>query len=296
MKNKLSPAMIITAGILWGTLGIFVRRINSCGVSSMSIVFLRTFITAAAVFIGTAIFDRRQLKIALKDIWIFVCLGLFSLTMFNFCYFSAVSMMSLSVAAILLYTSPLFVMLISAAVFKEKITKRKLAAIAASLIGLPLVTGIGSADSVTPLGVLFGIGSAIGYALYSIFTRAALNKGYSALTITGWGFAFAAFFSAFAADLGAVGNMFVTAPSMILYVIFFAVTASILPYILYSQGLKGMENGKAAVIASIEPVAATLFGIALYGEYPSPMAVAGIILVLAALVLSIDMPKNIQEK
>ena len=128
----------------------------------------------------------------------------------------------------------------------------------------------------------------MGYALYSIFSRAAINRGYSPLTVTGWAFTFAALFSAAAADMTSLGNMLSEKPSMGLYAAAFAIVASVLPYLLYSTGLKGTDNSTAAVIDSVEPVAATVFGMILYKEIPSPSAAAGIILVVSALVIGVS--------
>ena len=155
-----------------------------------------------------------------------------------------------------------------------------------SLAGLVLVTGfIGDAETVTLPGLLYGIGSAAGYALYSIFNRAAINKGYSALAVTGWSFAFAALFSVLTVNVGAIADMFLKNTAMIGYSLVFAVCASVLPYIFYLVGLKGVENSIAAVVASAEPVAATIFGMIIYKEIPSVSAFIGIIVVISAMLM-----------
>ncbi|MCI7767727.1 MAG: DMT family transporter [Oscillospiraceae bacterium] len=293
MKKNLSILCIIASGCLWGTLGIFVRGFSEYGISSMTVVFLRSILTALFTMGAMAIFRRDELKIKLRHLWIFAGMGLLSIVFFNFCYFTAVTVMPLSAAAILLYTSPVFVMLLSALFFKERITRRKLLSAGIAIIGLVLVTGvIGDAAAITPSGILYGLGSALGYALYSIFSRAAINRGYSALTVTGWAFAFAAIFSAAAADMNALREMLTAKPSMGIYAAVFAVIASVLPYLLYSLGLKGTDNSTAAVIASVEPVAATIFGMILFGEIPSLSAAAGIILVVTALAVSVGNGKT----
>lgn len=58
-----------------------------------------------------------------------------------------------------------------------------------------------------------------------------------------------------------------------------------LPYLLYTRGLEGLENGKASIMASIEPVVATVVGVIIYHETPTLMSAAGVILVLSAIVL-----------
>lgn len=293
MTKKVTPLCILLAGCLWGSMGIFVRQFNAWGISSMNIVFIRSLFTAVMVFGFSAVRRPSALKFRLQDLWIFAAAGLLSIVFFNFCYFSGIAVMSLSLAAILLYTSPIFVMLLSAVFFREKITLRKIAAIAVSIFGLALVTGIFSdGGTVSPMGILYGIGSAVGYALYSIFSRLALNRGYTPLAITGWSFAFAALFSAFFCDFPLLIDFYTAAPSMILFSIVFALIVSVLPYILYAYGLTGTENSIAAVIASVEPVAATVFGAVLFDEYPDLSSAVGILLVLAALTLCIERPKR----
>ena len=74
--------------------------------------------------------------------------------------------MSLSTAAILLYTAPTIVMLLSALFFKEKITPIKLAALVMAFAGCCLVSGLGQGENALSLGgLLFGLGSGVGYAL-----------------------------------------------------------------------------------------------------------------------------------
>lgn len=292
MISKLSPLFIVIAGCLWGSMGIFVRRLNDAGIRSMSIVFIRALFTAAITFALTALHNKELLKIKLRDIWIFAGTGLISIVQFNFCYFTAISMMSLSAAAILLYTSPIFVMLLSAVIYKERITVQKVIAVVLSLAGLSLVTGVFGGARLTPVGIVFGLLSAFGYAMYSIFGRAAINRGYGSLTTTAWSFAFAALFSAFFADHGAIFGAVSDSALIIPYTVVFAIVASVAPYVLYSLGLRGTETGKAAVIASVEPIAASLFGIILYHEIPTVQSVFGILLVLAALAMCIITPKK----
>ncbi|MGN0665239.1 MAG: DMT family transporter [Huintestinicola sp.] len=289
MAKKLAPVWIIAAGCLWGAMGLFVRKYSSFGVEAMSVVFLRALVTSAVTFVICLIQAPGQLKIPFRDMWIFAGMGIASIVFFNYCYFTAINLMSLSAAAILLYTSPVFVAVFSAVIFKERITGIKIAAMFISILGLALVTGlIGGSTEVTPLGIIFGIGSAVGYALYSIFNRYAINRGYTPLATISWSFLFAAAVSVFFADLPAIGSMMSGTPMMIPFTFLFAVTVSVLPYFLYSVGQRGTENSKAAVLASIEPAAATLIGAMVYHEYPTLTAAAGIVLVFTALVLCID--------
>ena len=85
--KKLAPIFILLAGALWGSMGIFVRRYNAHDMSSMEIVALRAVVTVVMMFVFLMIYNRKLLKIKLKDIWCFIGTGLLSIIFFNFCYF-----------------------------------------------------------------------------------------------------------------------------------------------------------------------------------------------------------------
>ena len=189
-KQNFGPALIILAGCFWGSMGIFVRQLGAVGFSSVQIVSIR--VTLAALIFAAILFirDRAGFRIARKDLPLFLGLGLGSILFFTVCYFSAIAVMSLSTAAILLYTSPIWIMLMSALFFREKLTGRKLLALALAFAGCVLVSGI-SGEGIPLKGLLLGLGSGIGYGLYSILGTLALRR-YSPYTVTTYTFLFAA--------------------------------------------------------------------------------------------------------
>ena len=78
---------IIGAAALWGLIGHFVKTIAAQGFSSMQIVALRSMASATCITLVLLWRGLGQLRIALRDIWMFVGTGIFSLVFFNFCYF-----------------------------------------------------------------------------------------------------------------------------------------------------------------------------------------------------------------
>ena len=285
--KRFAPLLIILAGCLWGTMGLFVRRLNTMGLSAVEIVEMRSVLAAVILFPVIWIRDKRLLAIKPGNLWPLICSGIFSILFFNYCYFSTISLMNLSAAAILLYTAPIFVMLLSLVLFREKITAQKVAALVLAFAGCCLVSGIASAsDSLSLAGILLGLGSGIGYALYSIFSRFSLNQGLSSMTITVYTFLFAAFGGLFLADLGAIRDAFLQHGMPLFgFAILYTVVTTVLPYLLYTTGLSFVENGAASVMASVEPVVATILGFFVFSETPTVSTLAGIVLVLAALVL-----------
>lgn len=283
--KKLAPLMVIGAGCLWGCMGILVRGMNAIGLETMEIVAVRCLVTFVCMAVGLFAMDRKAFRIRVKDLWCFIGTGVFSIVFFNYCYFKTITMTSLSVAAILLYTAPSIVMILSAVLFREKMSRKKLAALAVTFAGCVCVTGGVNQAALTISGVLTGLGAGLGYALYSIFGRYAIERGYNSLTITLWTFGVAFVGCLPFADMGHILGQYAKHPSAVFTSLFWIFMTTVLAYILYTLGLGHMETGKASVMTSIEPVVASSVGLLLYGEKITGWGMTGIVLVIGAIVL-----------
>ena len=291
--KKLAPFLVILAGCLWGTMGIFVRHLNAIGLQSMEIVEARSVLTAVGMFAALGLFRRDLLKVRAKDLWIFVGGGMASVILFNYCYFQTIQRASLSTAAILLYTSPVFVLLLSVPLFGEKFTRKKLICLVLAITGCALASGVASGGmALSPMTLLLGLGSGFGYGLYSIFSRFALQRGYHPITITAYIFLFGALGGILLTDFGQITQVVRADGGNLIYLMVYTLVTTIVPYISYTTGLQQVENGVAAVLACIEPVMATIFGIFVFSEMPTLSGWLGILLVLIALTALNLQPKK----
>ncbi len=285
--DRFAPLFILIAGSMWGSMGLFVRALGDIGCSSFEIVFLRSIVTTICLFFYLAVRDRSLLRVHLRDLWCFFGTGVLSIVFFNLCYFTTIRLTSLAVAAVLLYTAPAIVIVLSAILFREKITSRKLIALVLTLVGCVCVSGMLSGDSAMTLqGFITGLGAGLGYALYSIFGRFAIERGYKSFTISFYTFLFASIGTIPFISMGNIRRAVSTSASQTGLVVLYGVFTTVLPYILYTRGLQGVENGQAAIIASVEPVVATILGTVIYREMLSIYEVIGIVLVLGAIVIS----------
>ncbi len=286
IKRNMGPLLIILAGCFWGSMGIFVRKLTDIGFSSVQIVSIRVTLAALFFCILLLIRDRSGFRIALRDLPLFLGLGFGSILFFTVCYFTAITMMPLSTAAILLYTSPIWIMLMSVLFFHEKLNGRKLLALALAFAGCVLVSGI-SGEGVTLTGLLIGLGSGIGYGLYSILGTVALRK-YSPYTVTTYTFLFAAAGSWIICGPGDMVSKF-TAASDLTWLLFFccltALVTAVIPFLSYTLGLRTVEASKAGIIATIEPMVATLVGILIFSEPLTFLSGVGILLILSAVIV-----------
>ena len=284
MKNK-ALAAVLAAGTFWGTMGFFARSLYAAGFGPLEVA--QTRITTGLILVGLYIllFNRSQFRIKLKDIWCFLGTGIVSLLLFSTCYFSALNYTSLAVAAILLYTAPFFVMLMSLVLFKEKMNGKKVMALLMAFTGCVLVSGVGGDENISWNGILLGLGSGFFYALYSIFGRYAINRGYGAWTMTFYTFLFCSIGCAFLSDWQVIGGVMAADSANILWVLGLGFVTAFLPYVLYSTGLEHMESSKASILASVEPVVSALFGVFIFHETMSLWGVLGIAMVLGAIVV-----------
>jgi len=281
MVSDLGPVLCVVIGAaLWGIIGLFTRPLYESGLSPLQITFARCLITLASITIAILVVDKKLLKIDLKDIWMFIGTGLFSIVFFNVMYFTSQQMISLSTASVLLYTAPCFVTIMSIILFKEKLSKNKLLALIIAFIGCTFTTGLGFGDM--NIGFLYGILAGFGYALYSIFGKYALKK-YSLLTILFYTFLVATICLIPFADVPYVISSFGDT-DVLLLALGLGLLSTVFPYYFYTIGLKGMDAGKASIIAFVEPMVATVVSIIIGDEF-GWMNVLGIALILGSIIL-----------
>ncbi len=286
---------ILAAGTLWGMIGLFFNHLSDLGLDRFQIMLLRVSIAAVCLGIYIAITNRKLFKIELRDWWMFFGTGICSLMFFNYCYFTCIAMVSVSVAAVLLYTAPMMVMVMSIVLFKEKFTTKKGIVVLMTFVGCVLVTGLSSGNSIGAAGIAVGLCAGFGYALYSIFSTYALRK-YHSMTITFYTFALATIGTLPLSNLPQLVPM-LTEPSVILNSIGLGVFACMFPYLLYTRGLTGVIASHASVMATVEPVVATIIGVVVFHEAMTVSKLLGIILILAGIVvlnvtLKKPLPKN----
>ena len=269
MKQYIPHLNILLAGSLWGLIGLFNRGLTAGGLSSASIVVVRNLggLVLMAVLFG--LFDREVLAVKFRHLPWFFGTGVVSVLLFTLCYFRCQQLCSLAVAATLLYTAPAFVVVLSAILWRDPITPRKALALGVAFLGCVLTSGVVGGDlAISPASLLLGLGSGFFYGMYSIFGRFAL-KHYQPLTVTFYTFVFAGLGSLAVlrpAELAAAAGR----PAMLLLALGLVVVSTVLPYIFYTRGLARVDSGRAAILASVEPVVAALVGVLAFHEPMTP--------------------------
>ena len=171
-------------------------------------------------------------------------------------------------------------------VFKERLTARKLAALVCAFGGCVLVSGIGG-GAMTARGLIVGLCSGIGYRLYSILGSVALKK-YSALTVTTYTFVIAAVGAWIICDPADMTAKLAAAESvwrLAWLVVLTGLVTAVIPFAAYTRGLTYVEPSRAAILATVEPMVATLLGALVFAEPVTLLSGLGIVLILVSVVM-----------
>lgn len=297
MEQKRGLLYVLAAGVLWGaTLGLYGRFMSALGFTAMQTTAVRMLVSALVFLLYGLLFNRAVFRIALKDCWMFIGSGIISIGAFCYFYFTSLEYCPLSVSSILLYTSPVFIMLFSALLFKERITRIKLLAMVLALCGCALASGLAEGFGTVPLyGVAMGLLSGFTYALYSIFARFALKR-YSTLTINLYTFIFATLATLPAGGTFKTLTMLTASPQPLAVGLIGSILCSAAPFFLYTKGMETVDTGKAGILATTEPMVSALVSVAILKEPMSLWGMAGIALVLAAVALLSRGPQAVPQR
>ena len=275
---------IFISGVLWGSIGFFVKTLNILGADTSYTGFLRmTFAFLIMLVICIFKFGKNILIRDKKTLLTCLLLGLLCHGLFNIFYINSIKLNGMAIAAVLMYSAPVFTALGAKIFFHEKFTGFKILALIINILGCILTATGGNIfnASIKISGVLFGIGSGFCYGMVAVIGRMAGEKTNSLLI---------SLYSCFAAMI----FLFVfTQPeiffeSRVLGIGFlYGLIPTCLAYLFYYAGIKKVsDTSKVPVIASIEPVTAVILGYILYHESVSAGNLAGMILVLISVFMA----------
>ena len=284
--NRKGALLIILAGTCWGVISIFINYLSDAGLGEMQISFLRQLFAVLVFALIMLVRDRAKFRIPLKDLGLLMLVGIVNGVMFNFLYFYTIVHSRASIAVVLLYTSPVFVMILARVFFKEKITGLKFIALVLTVIGCVLVTGvIGEGYTPPPAAILTGVLTGLAYALNNILTSASVKKN-DPLTVTFYTLFFSFLFLIPFSGWNSLTSLCGANPMILLVAFLMCIVTAVLAQYFFSVGLGLIESGKAAISGATEPIVGSLVGILIFHEESNLMKIAGIVMVIAAILLT----------
>lgn len=280
--------MVFAAGMLWGTIGLFSTLLSKLGMDSSAVAFFR-LLSASILLIPILLVKGKGFslfRISKKGLISCALIGFISQAFYNLCYMKAIEMGGMATAAVLLYTAPVFVAIMSGILFKEPLTGNKIIAILVNIAGciLTVTGGDFSAIKISGLALLMGVLAGFTYGTMPVFSRFGADNE-DPYTSSFYGLA-----------LGALLLFFIVRPyngmgtewnwQIILVLIGFGIVPSALGYIVYFGGLSRVkETSVVPVLASIETVAASVIGFVVFGQDLSLGKIIGIAFVICSIII-----------
>lgn len=286
MRMRGAPFVVlpIAAGAMWGSAGVFVRTLADAGMDPFTIVLSRLALGMLLVLALILVKDRSMLRIRKEDVPLMIVCAL-SLAGLNVLYTVSAQHATLSLAAVLISMSPVFMVIMARAAFGERITRRKSICILAAATGCVMVSGVleGSHEAST-VGIAAGLTSAFCYALFGLLSKKASSNGYTTFTTLFWSMLVATLVLLPLSDPGSMMAYACEGVPETLTLILHGAVCSFLPNLLYTTAFIRLDAGTVSILAATgEPVTAAVFGSAMYSETPSPIMIVGMILALAAM-------------
>lgn len=271
---------IFLAAVLWGLLGPVSRLAFHEGVEPLEAAFWRALL--AGVLFGAHALARRRTRVEARDLPAVAAFGVVGVALFYGAYFLAVREGGAALAAVLLYTAPVWVALMAVLFLRERIGVRKAAALALALAGVAgIALSSGGAVRVGPAGVAWGLLAGWTYALYYLFGKRFFDR-YEAPTL------FLYVLPVGALALFPFVEIVPKSATAWAVLLFLAVVPTYLAYLLYAAGLRRVEATRAATVATVEPVVAAVAAYLMWGERWSPAGYLFAGLVLGGVLLMVS--------
>lgn len=276
--------LVALAACLWGTLGLFFRILHDdYGLSALTLAFLRAGIASSILLAAMLVARPATLRISRRAFAFYAVYGFLGVSAFYFSYTQAILQTSVTTAVVLLYTAPAFVTLIAWRAWGEPLGARKLVALALAFVGCALVARAYDPAqlSLNLPGLAFGLAAGFTYALYTVFSKSALQR-FSLWTALTYALLFGTLFLAPLQTLDDFAPLL--QPGAWVFLLALAVGPTLGSLALYSAGLRRVPASNASLVATIEPVVASTLAFLFLGERLEFLQVVGGAMVIAGAV------------
>ena len=286
---------VILAGIFWGTAGVFGQILPPYGFTPFQITAIRGTVSCLCILVYALIKDRQLFRVKPADLLLYLGIGI-SLFGTSACYYVAMQLTSISTAVVLMYMSPVYVMAFSVLFFGEKLSGIKLISVVCVLIGGALVSGITNGMAFDAFGIFMAVLSGVAYGAYNILTKVSMRRNNSPITTTAYSFMFMSVIALSVCEpIKIVENTAKEPMTLVPMLLALGVVTFVLPYFLFTLGMRDLPAGTASSLSVVEPMTATLFSIFIFGEKLTAFSALGIVLILASVVVLSRVDKEKQE-
>jgi drug/metabolite transporter (DMT)-like permease len=282
MSRLLGFFLIILSAAAFGTLAIFARWANEAGADGVTTLFFR-FALSAAVMVSV-LFIRREAWPRGGDLGRLILMGGAGYFGQSLCYITAIQYAPAGLVALLLYLYPIFVTILSVIFLKEKLTRTKIIALALASLGTALTVAPeeGTAGGQQWIGIGLAVLAAAIYSVY-ILVGTQVMKRVSVVQSSSVIMTSAAV--SFGLAMAVNGPQLPTAVSGWAAILAIVIVSTLLPILLFLDGLNRIGPVNASMLSTLEPVVTVLLAVWLLNETLRPISLVGGALILAAVLI-----------
>ncbi|MBR6652715.1 MAG: DMT family transporter, partial [Anaerotignum sp.] len=288
MANK-AKLELIASMFIFGTIGIFVRHIP---LPSSMIALVRGFVGAFFVLLFVYLKKSKLDKTAIKNNFVMLALSGAFIGINWILLFESYNYTTVATATLCYYMQPIFVILASPILLKEKLTLKKVVCVAVALIGMVFVSGVlqtGIPALSEAKGILYGLGAACFYATVVLMNKkiTEINAYDKTIMQLGMGAIVLSPYVMLTQDFGAA-TVSMT-PSLWALLLFVGLVHTGVAYALYFDSMKDLKAQTLAIFSYIDPIVAIILSALLLKESMGLYGVIGAVLVLGSTFIS-EMP------
>ncbi len=279
--------MVAAAAIDWGISSVVVRYLFlTYGLDPLALTAVRTAIASATMVGLLQLRKRSAWAVSWRDLAVISLIGLLTLGVSHGTFALSIYLVGVSVATLMNYTAPAFVVVAARILFGEPIGPAKLAALAACIAGVALIGQPWQSDrtALPLLGVLLGITSGAAYAGFTLSAKG-LGPRYGSDRLITFGLAFASVGLA-ALSINGLPALLAQIDRLWPWLIFLGVVQTLGGWLLYTAGLRRVEASTASLLATLEPVTAISVSALALGEALTPPQLLGALAILAGAVVT----------
>lgn len=284
--------LAILSAVSYGLIPLFAIPLKTQPIAFDTVLFYRFFLGAAMIGLYLVI-KRADLRISGKELLLMILLGLMFALSSTF-LFMGYDYLSAGVASTILFTYPVFVALIMAVFFKEKISLKTGLAIILALGGVAVLSMEEDSIEINILGLIIVLLSALFYALYIVIVNVSSAKNLSGTKVTFYSMFFCSLFF-LVKSLMQANSLAIPSLSSAGIVFSFSLVTTVISCITLVYAIKYIGATPTSILGALEPVVAVCVSVVLFHEPFTYNLILGIILIIAAVLLNI-LPVKLPQK
>lgn len=285
MRGSVAIGLILAGCFLWACIGISSRALYSAGFSPLQVCATKSGVTAIGMAIVLLVMDRSKFLVKREDIWLILLLGLSKFSQ-DYLIFYGQAHISLSLTAMLQLTSPYYVLVFSAIIFRERITVGKVICMVIATVGCVLATGVlNGGENNDVFGIIAAVTAGIAGGVFAMASKGTLNRGYGPETALFYMFFVGAVLSLFMCDPMFMVRTSFNDLSILGYALMLGILFTLIPHFMNLCAMKHMQITHVTVIGLSEIIFTAIVGMVWFQEFLTLSNIIGMVLIMSSIVI-----------